>query len=172
MIRLTAGHARKIGEPGYSSRQFCAEISIELSEADGPKVAERLAVLWATLRASVDAEAARAGLTPVVGSNGSGHVAPLPHGNGNATQIAAPSGNGHCEAPVRGAPVSEPAISDKQAKFLRGLIARARTGVGDVNRRARELFNRPDASIENLSSREASALIEELRAAVEDSQTE
>ena len=109
MIRLSANYSKKVpGAAQYSSEQASASVEIEVAEADGPQVQAKLADLWHTLRQAVEQQLSGGMLaTRQTATADNAH-----HGN---------NGNGH--QPGRNGQASQKAaISEKQLKFVKGLI--------------------------------------------------
>ncbi len=147
MIKLNAGFSRKVGEPNYGSRGASVNVELELESSlvgDPNALLDRIKGLYAIARQAVEAELE------------SGHAA----SNGNSTHgdrrpasdrsMNGPDGNGR--SAVRPATAS-------QARAIRAICDRSRRNADDV---ASQRFG--VHTVEELTLKEASSLIDELKA--------
>ena len=151
MLKLNAGFSRKVGEPNYGSRGASVNVELELEShlvGDPAALLGRIQNLFELARQAVDAE---------LGDAPADARPPRPKSNGNGERGSVPNGrrttNGQADAPTRFATVS-------QVRAIRAIckrqdldplqLANGRFGVNDL---------------EELTLQEASALIDELKAA-------
>ena len=140
--KLNIGLSRKVGEANYSSRGASVNLEVELDSgtiSDRQLLRRRVRSLYAMARRSVEEELGRssdgASNEPVRSSN-SGH----------------PNGNGH--------PTEPPAGTATQSQ-VRAIFAIAKRHRLDPNIVVQERFHL--SRVEDLSIREASAVIDELK---------
>ena len=140
--KLNVGLSRKVGEANYSSRGASVNLEVELDSgtiSDRQLLRRRVRSLYAMARRSVEEELGRspegASNEPVRSSN-SGH----------------PNGNGH--------PTEPPAGTATQSQ-VRAIFAIAKRHRLDPNIVVQERFHL--SRVEDLSIREASAVIDELK---------
>jgi hypothetical protein len=149
--KLNIGLSRKVGEANYGSRGASVNLEIELDSAaiqDSQLLHDRIRSLYAMARQSVEEElqlAAGSSETSVACHNANGHT----NGNGYS------NGNGQRTRPQAGTATQ----SQIRAIFA---IAR-RQGVDPLNL-VRDRFHRE--RLEDLSIRDASSLIDELKRGV------
>lgn len=137
MIRLNACYSMKVpGAEQYSSNQASASVEIELTECDGPQIQAKLAELWTVVRSAVENQLANGSQPP---------RAKAPGNDATASQ----GGNGHSgSVPQNGSnrrASSGAAISEKQEKFIRGLVGELRAlgmDFGVVENLCDRLFSR------------------------------
>lgn len=137
-LKLNVGLSRKVGEANYGSRGASVNVELELDSAlvgDANKLQDRIRQLFGIVRVSLAEEL-----------NGS------INGNG-AAQLAAQNGNGN--APPATAP--RPA-TQSQLRAIKAIVSRQKVNLGHL---LQERFHL--ASVENLSIRQASQLIDELK---------
>jgi len=144
MLKLNAGFSRKVGEPNYGSRGASVNVELEVesnlvSDPDG--LMGRIRSLFALAKRAVDAE--------------------LQNGQADTTknQDAGPA----CRAPRNNRPVDGETIryaTTSQVRAIRAICSRQ--GV-DPQQLANDRFRVND--LEELTLREASSLIDELKAA-------
>ena len=140
--KLNIGLSRKIGEANYGSRGASVNLEVELDSgmiSDSQLLRERVQLLYTMARQSVEEELFRSSdgaSSEPAHSNGNGHA----HGNGHHTQ---PPGGTATQSQVR----AIFAIARRQRLDPLGLI--------------QERFHRD--RLEDLSIREASSLIDDLK---------
>ncbi|MHC4092647.1 MAG: hypothetical protein ACYSVY_20640 [Planctomycetota bacterium] len=140
MLKLNAGFSRKVGEPNYGSRGASVNVELELESGligDPEALASRIRKLFDLARRSVDEE---------LGSTHTDAKQPRSPDDGRR------STNNDGDQPVRYATVS-------QARAIRAICRQQQI---DPDRLANERFR--VTSIEELTVREASSLIDELKA--------
>ncbi|MHC4065629.1 MAG: hypothetical protein ACYSUI_14185 [Planctomycetota bacterium] len=140
MLKLNAGFSRKVGEANYSSRGASVNVELELESGligDPDALMGRIRKLFDLARRSVDEE---------LGSTHADSNHPRPSDDGRRS----PNNDG--DQPVRYATVS-------QARAIRAICRQQQI---DPDRLANERFR--VSSIEELSIREASSLIDALKA--------
>jgi hypothetical protein len=146
MIRLSANLSKKIPVPNaqFSSQQFGASLEVEVSDADQPEaLRERIRKLYRLLSEAVDEQVQAAAKVPL--------PAPAPNGNGG-------NGNGKQQTPSTPTAPRRPTNATAAQQRAIGVISK---------RLSLELpalladYNVADVS--QLSVREASKLIDELK---------
>lgn len=154
MIKITAHMSKKVPIPGtdYSSQQYGSSMEIEVSDADRPEaIQQRIRDLYRLLTDCVDeqiAAAAGPGDTPRF----NGHE-PAPPRNGYAALPAHRSnGNGHSNEPRSGG------STQAQQRAIYAICRQRGLELAQV------LAARGVSGVRELSLREASALIDELKA--------
>lgn len=142
-LKINVGLSRKVGEANYGSRGASIHIEMEADPAlvsDPGKFQQRIRQLFCLVRASLAEEL-----------NGTSNGAGQAHANG--------SSNGGTETPAAAKPVPRPA-TQSQIKALYALTKAQRVQLVGL---LRERFH--VARPEDLSIREASALIDSLKSA-------
>ena len=143
MLKLNAGFSRKIGEPNYGSRGASVNVELEVESnliGDPDALRRRIRQLFELARNSVDVEL-----------NGQ-HSQPGPSKNGNGSaSTRRDNTSNYGDRPVRFATAS-------QVRAIRSIGKRQNV---DPNRLANERFRVND--LEELTIREASTLIDELK---------
>jgi hypothetical protein len=143
MIKLNAGFSRKVGEPNYGSRGASVNVELELESGligDPAGLAERIHKLFDIARQAVDSE--------LSGASAPGDSPP---------RVDAPQPNGAARRNGNGAPRVATA---SQLRAIRAIGQRQQV---DVDRLAQQCYR--VNGIDELTLPEASALIDELKAA-------
>jgi hypothetical protein len=143
MIKLNAGFSRKVGEPNYGSRGASVNVELELESSligDAQALSGKIRNLFDIARQAVDSELDRAP------SNG---------------QAQPSSGNGQDRLDRGGAQRGRPTrqATDSQVRAIRSICDRLGRNADHV---AADRFQAN--TVEDLSLREASSLIDELKA--------
>jgi hypothetical protein len=140
MLKLNAGFSRKVGEPNYGSRGASVNVELEVESgliSDPDALMTRIRNLFTLAKRSVDAEL------------GAG---PSPNGDGRAREPHPGGRRNHQPADVRYA-------TSSQVRAIRAICHRQ--GL-DARQVANERFRVND--LEELTLREASSLIDDLKA--------
>jgi hypothetical protein len=141
MLKLNAGFSRKVGEPNYGSRGASVNVELEVESGligDPDALMTRIRNLFTLAKRSVDAELG---------------AAPSPNGDGRASRDPQPGGRrNHQPSDVRYATSSQ----------VRAIQAICRRQGLDARQVANERFRVND--LEELTVREASSLIDDLKA--------
>ena len=147
MIKLNAGFSRKVGEPNYGSRGASVNVELELESSlvgDPDALLDRIRGLYDIARRAVEAE---------LDSGPASNNGNATHGDRRPTSdrsMNGPDGNGR--------PSGRPATAS-QARAIRAICDRSRVNADSV---ARERFG--VRTVEELTLKEASTLIDELKA--------
>ena len=147
MIKLNAGFSRKIGEPNYGSRGASVNVELELESSlvgDPDALLDRIKGLYDIARRAVEAEL----YCEPTANNGNGT-----HGDRRPASDRSPNG-----PDGNGRPAVRPA-TDSQARAIRAICDRSRVNADHV---ASQRFG--VRTVEELTLREASTLIDELKA--------
>ncbi len=162
-IVLEATYSKKLGLPGYSSHQYSLTLRTEVAELT--QVETESTRLHGLLQSSVDREIQNIGFLPG-GNNGNRNAPTNPNsGNYNARSNPPPPGNGN--EPGNGDPSRQEApwnCTSKQKQFILRLVEQFGLDKNRVEELAQEQFGK---SVRQLNKLEASGLIEELKAQVQ-----
>ncbi len=148
MIKLNAGFSRKVGEPNYGSRGASVNVELELESnliGDPDALVTRIQELFTLAKRSVDAELA--------GNQTQAQSKNPPHNNRFSNNAGKGNGNGNRNNNIRKATAS-------QVRAIHGICNSQ--GI-DAIQLASEQFN--VNSLEQLTIRQASSLIDELKTA-------
>jgi hypothetical protein len=142
MLKLNAGFSRKVGEPNYGSRGASVNVELEVESGlvgDPDALMTRIRSLFTLAKRSVDAEL--------------GSPAPNPNGDGRAPREPQPDGRRNNQ------PSDVRYATSSQVRAIRAICNRQ--GL-DARQVANERFRVND--LEELTVREASSLIDDLKA--------
>ena len=153
MLKLNIGLSRKVGAENYGSRGASVHVELEAESslaADPDKLRERIRQVFNLVRASLDEEL-----------NGQGHGEPRPNTKHNGQHPAkAVNGNGQRQASGGNGSAKGRTATVSQVRAIRAIANRVGA---DLPGLLRERFH--VGRLDDLSIGDASALIDELKAA-------
>lgn len=160
-MKIVSHYAKKVGRENYGSECFSASVELDVGDAtESVDLADRLAAMWAQLRDAVEAEIRKAAPDKTNGNGNNGHAPAAPVNDG---PIAGNGSAHHQQGPRNGGSAGNYVASPKQLSFLMGLASRNGIKPSELTNRVRALLENPAATVRDLTKKQASELIEELK---------